>query len=1026
MQAPPGAAPVRMQVVQIAQQPDDERIRQVLTQLISTITWAEQRGHEQDPQRLQQLLRYRTFLATRGRRLVSRPLLQALVGCVQRMLPDLRQPKRRDRLLVGFYSLRLIAELLAQGVPPSQVRSGQLVAGVGPVTEDTVCNLVTRALEQLRKQELLLDAPAEQDKQGLRQLLLGACNSLWLLLENLLPSRPEFVLRTLRSSMNDPHLVQLLAGPETFPLYFLPAVCAALHWLAKGDTSNWAQLTHQLAVPLLSMRPAPSAKFRRVLQSAGGAPPPGPVWLGALDLRWLTAYLMGLTDALTMQLVMLHRLGQLFEQPAPEVSWLGSVLWRRPTPDDFRRELLAAVSAARSAPAPAAPAAAAGAAPSPAPAAHASAAPPPPEGAAAAAAAGPAPAAPPAEPAPQPAAPAPPALAGPLWADTLAAIASRAPVCTDAAQARATRRSAGTFFAAAADSVVCPGGGCALLPPALQSHQLSLLHVCSAAVACAAGPAGEEMPMFDHLTPEERGRLCDAAGRAFVGVVLADELLFTDAKRTTWNPTFITTVHLDNHHRMVSSHRSMVALLLTSLGGEQGAAFVTLLRDHAKGVCDGASRVEAEATAERHGGSGKAQKQHELRKLVNFLGQSFHTVVHIALYIAGAQHDPRLKSSSDKMPPLPVARTCLEVLECYFPFFGLTQPPQTPQRGRSDDPQYRDRVRRVMQQQRSFRFLSAALSGLLATLTAGDRRFVDDLVGSVVDTARAPGPGGGPPRRSALLSCKLCWRLFALRHLAEAGPLPPRVDAELMPSLLRLLRPAEPEPVMRAAHQAIVELLRRPSPLALLGLPPYLHTCVPVRTEGTELAVDLKLLPPTPLLRLFTQHIRGLAQRFEEWDEVTLERALRLTPIAAGDEGSAQALAQVAARLAQDGDSGGAHPTGVGLVLYVAEALRITAMTLTTQSRGDSQSMRQRNLYIAALANLLQCLNPRVVTAVCTALERVLAALPDLRDVTFWLSYTSKAIKASSNFGTKQQVVQWFLRLQHKLTPGELGFKAKL
>eukprot|EP01064_Diplonema_japonicum_P007309 TRINITY_DN14961_c0_g1_i1.p1 TRINITY_DN14961_c0_g1~~TRINITY_DN14961_c0_g1_i1.p1 ORF type:complete len:591 (+),score=144.13 TRINITY_DN14961_c0_g1_i1:976-2748(+) len=479
----------------------------------------------------------------------------------------------------------------------------------------------------------------------------------------------------------------------------------------------------------------------------------------------------------------------------------------------------------------------------------------------------------------------------------------------------------------------------------------------------------------------------------YMGIVLADEFLFADKERTLMNVAFINSKHIQNHHAILAPYTGGMTKLIKSLKISSSTAFLQSLWEHAKAV---------DALVGHCIHKAMQKKSREDKNVLALLMGSVNDVLKLLSHSAPLTDRP----SDTEDPTLPEkSKMCVEIYECYFPAFSFTSLPPLPvDRERKNSKVFQEQYLKAIEKRMTFRKLEGTLQRHLAVLNK-TRPYTEKIIEGVFMADNAMRKGN----RHAIYT--LCSKLFLLR-LSIRQPAVKKYSS-LVPRLLRFLRNDTPQSVLVTAHALIVKLVKEPSLAAATSYAMYLNECLPVRSVpggGKKLAMYPKLLATQPILLLqhFTMNIRAICQKMEEWD----------TDLSAMSEGESKMF------------TSDEHPSGVGLVLYTAEALKQLTLTMTMQESFSGVTYqvvsKKRRLYINALVNLLQCLNADVLTHVCAALETVFSSLSDIKEVTFWLGYTSKAIKNSENPSTKQQVVAWFLRLQSLLSPEKLGIRAKL
>ena len=527
------------------------------------------------------------------------------------------------------------------------------------------------------------------------------------------------------------------------------------------------------------------------------------------------------------------------------------------------------------------------------------------------------------------------------------------------------------------------------------------------------------------LSPVDRDAFAHRLRRGYISFVLSDELLFRDAERSALNVAFVRSPHLQSHQKVVAPHKDGMLRMLRALGMERDEVLVKMVHDHAAALKPVLSKV---ATASA-GAGGKADH----KRLLAFLQESFGDV--LALVVLATPEAEQLPPPEERLSPLFKER-CVAVLEAYFPAFQYTyMPPLPPPMSSADQrsPQSVARYRAMMAAASRARRQYAQMTGALTVL-------LRQMEAESVAVAPADGGGGDPsptPAAAGRFSQRVVdsigeadklvrggdlsamWALAFRLNCLKLLVLPEEAThfSRLIPGLLHFVRGTYQGLVLLTAHSLVVKLMKQPCLAAAKGFALYINVCVPTRAaHDGSLYVEPKQFPLNTLLKEFTKNIRAVCQALEEWD------AFDVSPASEDADVDSEGGVKVAG-----GGGGGKQVSGAALVMYTVEALRhcILYFVYNEQSfpvRMRAEAAAKKRFYINALINLLQCSTANVLTKVCNSLETVLSSLKEVREVSFWLSYTSKRIKnQSQNPSTKQQIVAWFLSLQSLLSPERLG-----
>ena len=493
------------------------------------------------------------------------------------------------------------------------------------------------------------------------------------------------------------------------------------------------------------------------------------------------------------------------------------------------------------------------------------------------------------------------------------------------------------------------------------------------------------------LTERELKWYKDTIASFFMDTMLADKLLFSvgSDEKVVVQSEFIGSTAIINHPSIFKGNRQLLSGQIKLLELHNDEELINRLFEHSKRIASLLNNAFQHSSRSSKG-------------IVDLTRSSFVDVV--GFITLGTPLNERQPMN------ITTARKFLSTIESYFPSFGYTNLPPLPalpQQGGSNTSQqdYQIKYRQAVARRQHFLTMQKTTKVLVGILELKwSPHYSKELLSGIIEAENKMKTVGG-----AYQTMILCYRLFLLRLAAkfvESGNLSYHI-----PDLMRFIKIHEgklyPDVVVTAAHDLIVKVIKIPSLMSALSFCKYIQECIPVRplSDG-RMTVDVRFLPHRLLLREFTKNIRAVCQKIEKWDFNFVSAAK-----------SARVNDNVFHSI-QKSD----HPSGVGLVLYVVESLRITCLSLHKR-RGMNN---YRKLYVHSLVNLLQCLHTAVLTQVCVSLESVFSSLTDIQEITFWLSYTSKAIKESHNPSTKQQVVAWFLILQSRLSPEKLGIRAKL
>eukprot|EP01060_Flectonema_neradi_P029626 TRINITY_DN4134_c0_g1_i2.p1 TRINITY_DN4134_c0_g1~~TRINITY_DN4134_c0_g1_i2.p1 ORF type:complete len:754 (+),score=99.90 TRINITY_DN4134_c0_g1_i2:504-2765(+) len=491
--------------------------------------------------------------------------------------------------------------------------------------------------------------------------------------------------------------------------------------------------------------------------------------------------------------------------------------------------------------------------------------------------------------------------------------------------------------------------------------------------------------VLKYMSEDEINTLKASIRDFFINTLLADNQLFTvKGDEVTVNKEFVGSNMIINHPTIFVGNRKSLADHIRLLDLQNDEILINMLHAHS-------GRMSTLLSNSFQSRSSKG--------IIDLARSSFVDVIgYITLGTPLNERQPM---------NLATARKFMSTLEAYFPAFGHTSlpplPPPPPQGSPNAAQNYQLRYRQALVRRQQFHSMQKATKVLVGVLEyQWSPHYSKELLSGITQAEEQMLSVGG-----GYATMILCFRLFCLKLAAkfvDTGDLSYHI-----PDFMRFVRVKDgklyPRAVVSAAHDLIVKVIKIPNLMSALSFCKYIQECIPVRplSDG-RMAVNTGLLPHRLLLEEFTRNIRAVCQKVEKWDFSFGEAAK------SSNNGVLQSV--------RSSD----HPSGVGLVLYVVESLRITCLSLHKRRGFDNY----RKLYVHALVNLLQCLHTAVLTHACLSLESVFSSLTDIQELTFWLSYTSKAIKESHNPSTKQQVVAWFLTLQSRLSPEKMGIRAKL
>ncbi|KAJ9469985.1 putative phosphoribosylpyrophosphate synthetase [Diplonema papillatum] len=1034
---------------------------------IAEVIWSARRDDWEgtaDSHHLQILFTNAAFLLEKAKAYVTKSFCQALYSIMRRAVASLEggpKPIRRHPLTCGIYATRLLTKMVEKGMTPNLVPDPVQFPGQN-VTDDL---LLAGGMQGI---DLLCKGWIQKKARATHQVVVSFFNSLWLLVGHSAPLNPRSVLRCLHHSMTDPVVGPLVGGSDTLPTFIIATV-NVLHWLPSGNVDNWQNLVVQLATALLQLQRPLSLRISDLAEqnaaAASKTPPIAPSSPGQ------SAEASGpgppaLPSALKKNPSSSPKTARVVEG-APAAGGSGGSggggdgVSESPANGPPRESKV-------SSPGPPRPISSRqhdGLLPQPKPNPFDSLLLVGPPGLSAA--------------------------GGPLWLGSLsptavdvvfAAVADftallsltsrlfqqllseptqpagiserifgvgdkpnalRTAVVKALLDGEKTAVPSTVYagvLAAAVHSKALLSSSAVKAVDGLATRFLDLEEV-SAGVdplpaplrrkiqqhchvyACAAlqGEESESNPYAPAAVripanPALRERFADT----FVGLQLADEILHRDAARADLSKGIPpASPHAKQRQPFFASPSQRHALLrlLRALSIPAEASFYKRLEAHS-------ASVHAHITASFNRSVEK--RTNEMVATLGFFTPGYRDVL-FAVQAAAPQNDR--VSAPEGLP-----ESCVAILRNYFAVFPHTSLPPLPASVlQSNSPEAQERKKKALVERGTFHVFKATLASFVryqqraSKSLAGGTPYSDEVISNVF---RADADGKTDP----MARYPLQFWLFCLSLIPSTSD-EIKALTPVAPRLLRFIRPGYDTRILVTAHAIIIKLLGEPTRDSVICLSLYINACLPVRPKPRSSAdvaagspavigpVNTRLLPSLELLKEFTKHIRGLCQKVEEWD-VGVDSLQQARPQPPGE---AAAAPREAGKKPEKDRNPRRHASGVGLVLYVVEALRKTILGLSSEEhRLTAELSRKRRLYIGALINLLQCLNSEVLTKVCASLESVLSSQSDISEVTFWLQHTSKAIKNSHNPSTKQQVVEWFLRLQALLRPQHLGIQAKL